>query len=156
MLGIISDRLKFNEIKESIHSYSARIKDKINNFLYKLKNLKLLSDETYKSLFVSDSGPGILYGLPKIHKPNFCTELYTASQPTIRLPINLAKFFVPILPPLTSNEFTVVNSQSSVDDLRNVADAENLYMSSFDVSNLFTNVPLEEKINNCLDSLYTT
>ena len=29
-------------------------------------------------------------------------------------------------------------------------------MSSFDVSNLFTNVPLDETINICLDSLYTT
>ena len=71
MLGIISDRQKFDEIKESIHSYSTRIEDKINNFLRKLKKLMLLSDETYKSLFVSGSGPGILYGLPKIHKPNF-------------------------------------------------------------------------------------
>ena len=29
-------------------------------------------------------------------------------------------------------------------------------MSSFDVSELFTNVPLDETINICLDSLYTT
>ena len=107
MLGIISDRQKFNEIKDSIHSYSTRIEDKINNFLRKLKNLKLLSDETYKSLFVSGSGPGIL------------------------------------------------NSQSFVDSLRDVADTENLYMSSFDVSNLFTNVPLDETINICLDNFYT-
>ena len=28
-------------------------------------------------------------------------------------------------------------------------------MSSFDVSNLFTNVPLDETINICLDSFYT-
>ena len=56
----------------------------------------------------------------------------------------------------TANEFTVLNSQSFVDSLRDVADAENLYMSSFDVSNLFTNVPLDETINICLDSLYTS
>ena len=29
-------------------------------------------------------------------------------------------------------------------------------MSYFDVSNLFTNVPLDETINVCLDSLYTS
>ena len=28
-------------------------------------------------------------------------------------------------------------------------------MSSFDVSNLFTNVPVDETINICLDSFYT-
>ena len=158
MLGIISDRQKFDEIKESIHSYSTRIEDKINNFLRKLKKLKLLSDETYKSLFVSGSGPGILYGLPKIHKPNFCTEFpfrpIFAAYNTASY--KLAKFFVPILAPLTTNQFTVVNSHSFVDSLRDVTDVENLYMSSFDVSNLFTNVPLDETINICLDSLYTT
>ena len=98
MLGIISDKQKFDEIKESIHSYSTRIEDKINNFLRKLKKLMLLSDETYKSLFVSGSGPGILYGLPKIHKPNFCTEFpfrpIFAAYNTASY--KLAKFFVPI------------------------------------------------------------
>ena len=39
--------------------------------------------------------------------------------------------------------------------LRDVADTENLHMSSFDVSDLFTNVPLDETINICLDSFYT-
>ena len=121
------------------------------------KNLKLLSDETYKHLFVSGSGPGILYGLPKIHKPNFCTEFpfrpIFAAYNTASY--KLAKIFVPILAPLTTNEFTVVNSQSFVDSLRDVADTENLYLSSFDVSNLFTNVPLDETINICLDSFYT-
>ena len=68
----------------------------------------------------------------------------------------LAKNFVPILALLTTNEFTVVNSQSFVDSLREVADAENLYMSSFDFFNFFTNVPLDETINICLDSLYTS
>ena len=130
MLGIISDRQKFNEIKDSIHSYSTRIEDKINNFLRKLKNLKLLSDKTYKHLFVSGSGPGILYGLPKIHKPNFCTEFpfrpIFAAYNTASY--KLAKFFVPILAPLTTNEFTVVNSQSFVDSLRDIADTENLYV----------------------------
>ena len=58
----------------------------------------------------------------------------------------LAKNFVPILAPLTTNEFTVVNSHSFVDSLRDVADAENLYMSFFNVSNLFTNVPHDETI----------
>ena len=30
-----------------------------------------MSDDTYNELFSSGSGPGILYGLPKIHKVDF-------------------------------------------------------------------------------------
>ena len=76
--------------------------------LRKLKNLQLLSYETYKSLFVS--GPGILYGLPKTHKPNFCAEFpfrpIFAAYNTASY--KLATFFVPILAPLTTNEFTII------------------------------------------------
>ena len=32
---------------------------------------------------------------------------------------------------LATNEFSIVNSHSSVDSLRDIANAENLYMSSF-------------------------
>ena len=90
----------------------------------------------------------------KIFILNFFSVLFL--QPTIRLPINLQIFFFPILAPLTTNEFTIVNSHSFVDSLRDVADAENHYMSFFNVSNLFTNVPHDKTINICLDCLYTS
>ena len=57
---IISDTSKFVQIKESIQTYSLRIEDKINNFLRKLKNMSLLSDDLFKELHVTGSGPGIL------------------------------------------------------------------------------------------------
>ena len=36
--------------------------------------MSLLPDETYKKLYATGSGPGILYGLPKTHKANFATK----------------------------------------------------------------------------------
>ena len=74
MTDIISDTNNSVEIKDSITAYILKIEDKINRFLRKLKNLYLLSDDIYKQLYVTGSGPGILYGAPKIHKPNFSTE----------------------------------------------------------------------------------
>ena len=155
---LISDRTKFTEITDNIHTYSTRVEDKINNFLRKMKNLKLLSDITYKKLFVSGSGPGILYGLPKIHKSNFNVNFpfrpifaaYNAAS------YKIAKFLVPILAPLTTNDFTIDNSHSFVQSLKTIKGSENLYMSSFDVTNLFTNIPLDETINICLDSFFTS
>ena len=56
-----------------IQKFFLKTEDKINNFLLKLKNFKLLSVDTYKLLFLTGSGPGVLYGLPKINKNDFAT-----------------------------------------------------------------------------------
>ena len=63
---IISDQSKFQEITLPIQKYVAKIEDKIINFIRNLKNSKLLSDEYFKQMFTSGSGPGVLYGLTKI------------------------------------------------------------------------------------------
>ena len=68
MYSVISDQTKFKLITTPILKLSLKIEDKRNNFMHKLKNFKLRSDDTYKLLFVTGSGPGVLYGLPKIHK----------------------------------------------------------------------------------------
>ena len=99
MINIVNDTSKFIKLTESIRTISTRIEDKINNYLRKLKNLDLLSAETYKQLCSTGSGPGILYGLPKIHKPNFSTSfqfrpIFAAYNTA---PYNLAKYFVPLL-----------------------------------------------------------
>ena len=74
--------------------------------------MSLLPDETYKKLYATGSGPGILYGLPKTHKANFASnhqlspifEAYNAAS------YKLAKFHVPVLAPFTTGEYTVDNS----------------------------------------------
>ena len=53
--------------------------------------------------------------------------------------------------PLTTNEFTVKNSLDFAEEVVNYDD--NLYMASLDVQSLFTNIPLEETIKNCVKDL---
>ena len=67
---------------------------------------------------------------------------------------NLAKFLVPIVNPFTCNEFTTVNTHSFLSEITSVPGASNYYMVSFDVENLFTNVPLYETIDFCLSHLF--
>lgn len=56
-------------------------------------------------IYVSGSSPGILYGLPKIHKSDFSEKnqmrpIFAAyNTPSF----SLAKFLVPILSPFTTN-----------------------------------------------------
>ena len=59
--------------------------------------------------------------------------------------IILPKFLVPVLDPLTSNESTVDNSYTFVSILKQFeGQADNLFIASFDVDNLYTNVSIYE------------
>ena len=136
--------------------YSLRVEDKINTFLRKLKNMSLLNEQTYKSLFVTGSGPGILYGLPKTHKSDFADSYHL--RPIFAAyncaSYKLSKFLVPVLSPFTTNDYTVDNSFTFCQKISAVQNADNLFMTSFDVENLFTNIPLHETITICLDYLF--
>ena len=157
MSALISDRTKFREITEPIENFTRKAEGKINRFLSKLKKLKLISEDTYRKLYASGTGPGLLYGLPKIHKPDFSTNFkFRPIFAAYNTPsYSLAKFLVPILAPLTSNEFTVKNSYSFVEEICKLNGAKNCFMASFDVESLFTNIPLHETIEICIKCLFT-
>ena len=65
---------------------------------------------------------------------------------------NLAKFFVPILKEFTINEYTVKDSFSFSNEIRNKSTS--LYMASFNIQSLSTNIPLDETIDICLELLF--
>ena len=81
MTQLISDSSKFENITLSIEKYTRKIEDKVNNFLQKIKDVIITSDnKDLKFLHASGSAPGILYGLPKftrkISVPNFNFDPY--------------------------------------------------------------------------------
>ena len=91
-----------------------------------------------------------MYGLPKIHKDG--VPLRPIISQIGSYTYDLAKFLVPILSPLMKNEYSVKDSFAFVNELSSVQNAP--YMSSFDVVSLFTNIPLEETVDICLNRLY--
>ena len=97
------------------------------------------------------SKPGILYGQAKVHKPvednclSFRPILLVIGTPTY----DLAKFLLPILKPLTENEYTVHDSCSFASEVSKLN-------VSLDVESLFTNIPLEETIDNITNDLFLT
>ena len=68
MTAIMSESSKFIALAESSRKLTLKIDDKINYFLRKLKSARTISDDLYNSLHVTGSSPGVLYGLPKVHK----------------------------------------------------------------------------------------
>ena len=100
------------------------------------------------------SRPGMLYGSVKVHKPtidkcpSFQPVLSAIATPTY----NLAKFLVPILSPLTVNEFTVHKSFSFAEEAANFD--SNCIMTSLETESLFRNIPLNETIQNCINDFF--
>ena len=127
---------------------------RINEYLKSLKLSGSLTEKQYKKIKAVGSRPGILYGLCKVHKaivnicPPFRPILSAIGTPTYKI----AKFLVPILSNLTTNEYTIKDSFSFAKEI--VQQDSSFYMGSLDVDSLFTNIPLEETINICTESVY--
>ena len=68
------------------------------------------------------------------------------------LHITFAKFLVPILNPLTKNEYTVKDSFQFAEEI--CEQDPTLTMGSLDVDSLFTNIPLDETIDICINQLF--
>ena len=60
--------------------------------------------------------------------------------------------FVPLLKPLTYNHYTIKDSFSFCEELKHFI--TNLIIASFDVELLFTNIPLQETIDLCIQKLF--
>ena len=95
-----------------------------------------------------------MYGLAKVNKivtdglPSFRPILSAIGTPTY----NLAKFLVPILEPQTTNEYTIKDSFRFAEELQSFD--SKLVVARFDIESLFTNIPLQETIDLCVENLF--
>ena len=95
-----------------------------------------------------------MYGLCKVHKdilnncPPFRQNMSAINTPTYKL----AKFLVPILKSLTSNEYTIKDSFAFAAEI--VEQDSEFFMGNLDVDSLFTNIPVEETIDICTNTLF--
>ena len=163
MEEILSDTTKFVKVQfNPKHKVNKEIRhildmeDSIKSCLDELFENNYLSQEDYKQLKPVGSRPGVLYGLCKVHKDRTNGLEVPPFRPILSAirtcAYNLAKFFVPILKEFTINEYTVKDSFSFADEI--VEQDASLYMVSFDVESLFTNIPLDETIKICADRVF--
>ena len=95
-----------------------------------------------------------MYGSSEIHEPlvNGFPKLRPILCALNTSTYKWAKFFVPLLRHLTSNEFTL---KDSFEFTKIICDQDaRFFMASLDVDYLFTNVPPEETINICVFELF--
>ena len=157
MMDVLSDDSKF----ESLGGCDVADRTDLNEralqaFLYRNFKEKKISEDVYKRIRPVGSIRPRMYGLPKVHKPNpiplrpVVSMVGSAHHEISRW---LADQLKPVVERFSSH--TVKDSFSFCDILRekeNIGDEA--FMCSFDVKSLFTNVPLDETLNICLDTLY--
>ena len=157
MKEIVCDTNKFEHInieEDKKLNFLLKSKKKVIDLIKCLQNEGKISEKEYRLIYLRGYRQGILYGGPKVHKPviincpKFRPILSTIGTPTYKL----AKFLVPILSPLTSNEFSVHDSFSYADEVSSFCPHH--FMASLDVESLFTNIPLNEVIDICIDDLF--
>ena len=155
MEEIVADTTKFKVCKvQDLFQISRKIERKVRTTLLNLlKKPGHLTDDEYKRLYPNGSHIGVLYGLPKVHKPNVPTRPICSMVGTSTY--ELGKYIADIIKPAAASSLgtDLINTFQFVEQIGR-KDLSDVHMISFDVKSLFTNIPLNKTIKICLDRLY--
>ena len=120
-----------------------------------LVNSNSITKEICNSVRPVKIRPGTMYGLCKVYKqqvngcPSFRSFYSTLQTPTCRL---AAEFLVPILNPLTKNEYTFKDTFKFAEQI--CEQDPTLSMGSLYMDSFFTNTPLDKAIDICVDLVF--
>ena len=152
--NLLLDSNKFKKLNEDP---TPRIEGKVQRALREIK--QDLEEKEYKQLYPQGSRPARFYGTAKVHKVPQNGDPSTLPIRPIVSNIGTAtyktsKYLAKLLAPLATSEYTVDSTRSFIKELKRYTATTNETLISFDVSSLFTNVPLDETIKIVLDRVY--
>ena len=128
MKQLISDNTKFKQLKQN------PTKSSISAYLRKLSNEKIIDDATFHKILPRGSSPGVLYGLPKVHKASCPLRPIVSSFNTYNY--NLASYLVGVFQPISTNQHSVKDSFNFADWAKKYKH-NNEIMCSLDVSLMY-------------------
>ena len=124
---------------------------RITDILKEMKEDNRISQTLYDKLRPVGSQPARLYGLAKVHKDN------TPMRPVLSMPgsayANIGKQVALWLSKVPECNINASTQQIS-NTIKNMTLPNTDELISFDVSSLYTNVPVMESINTCADLLF--
>ena len=131
---------------------TSSIKNKLINILERVKNQTGLDTNTYKCMYPTGCVPPKFYGLPKIHKPS--TPLRPIVSSCGSATCGVAKELAKILKPLVGKfPHHITSTQDFVEQVKQIKLEPGECLSSYDVSALFTSVPIDPTLNIIKDLL---
>ena len=123
-----------------------KVKNKLVNLFKKTKAEGGISDQPYKKMYPTGAVAPMFYGLPKIHKRDISLRPIVSSRDSINYEV--AKDLSRILRPLVgSSPHHIKNIGDFVQQLKGITLKANENIVSYDVSALFTSVPIDPAIN---------
>ena len=148
MYAILDDAQSFRRIETDTTLLS---EERLTNHLRRMKKEGFISEEEYSLARPVGSMPARIYGLPKLHKTN--CPLRPVMSATKTVGYGLGKALTRRLEHLRRTPYVV---KDTFDFVRRIQASGNTdkRMLSFDVTSLFTNVPLTFTIDLILDRLY--
>ena len=91
--------------------------------------------------------------------PRSIREMFPLDQFSLQLALQaiiLPNFFLPLLSIFTTNEFTINDSFSFVNEIVSIPDSDSYVLASFDIKSLFTNIPLDETVAIATESFFNS
>lgn len=152
MAVILNDVSKFRKLGPvELTDNTCKNEAKMQRRLLALFKKKVFCKDVYDRIRPSGSQRPRMYGLPQIHKQGVPLKPFLSMVGSAQH--SLAQWLVEILQPVRELYTThcIPDSFQFVDYVLN---AETSFMCSFDVSSLFTTIPLDETIRICTDALY--
>ena len=138
------------------HDNTGQNERALQAFLLRQHKAGLISSVIYDRIRPTGSVRPRMYGLPKVHKPHPfplrpILSMVGSSQH------EMARWLAGVLQPVLARYslHVIKDSFSFCERLREKNyHGDDMFMCSFDVVSLFTNVPIDETIQICLDTLY--
>ena len=150
----INQILELKQFKSAKDTLLIEKENSMNKYILKLYKENVIDKETYWNIHSTSSSYATMYGQPKVHKTNYPFRPIISSIGSYNY--NLSKHLYKIIKqnrPDQSFSF-VKNSFEFVKKIMEIEDSANQIMVSFDVDNLYTNVPVHEAIKITLDMLF--
>ena len=137
---LLSDTNTYEKLKKDPTS---SYKKQLVSVLKDLKQKGVVSDQLYRRIYPTTETPPKFYGLPKIHKPNHPLRPIVSSIGSITYPC--AKYLAEIISPVIGKtKHHIKNSQHFAETIQNYRVEEDEELRSYDVSALFTSVPVDK------------
>jgi hypothetical protein len=155
MSTILGDTSKFVVMGPiATNDNTVKIENTLRKRLCELVKSKKLPEAVKEIIRPTGSQRPRMYGLPKTHKPGVPLRPILSMIGSAQHKV--AQWLKGVLQPVLDkySGFCVKDSYSFVQMLRTSDINENMAMCSFDVRSLFTNVPLQEVLDICINELF--
>ena len=124
--------------------------------MHKLNKKSIFSKSEYSDVYPKGSKIARLYGTPKMHK-SFSSGSIPPLRPLVSsidtFNYKLTQYLGSLLSPHIPSNFTIKDSFTFIEEIKQL-NTYGKFLISFDVTTLFTNIPLEETISIVIHTIF--